>query len=400
MTFDFGYHFGFRLGGGAPTPPPTPDPDFVIRVKTDNAGTSNNDQFTLPTILVGYDYTIDWGDSTVEDITTNTSQTHTYPESGEYIIRISGTFPRIFFNNGGDKLKLIETVNFGDVGWTNMGASFWGCANNVINANATGDFTGVNSIQDAWRSNNLTFFPYLEFPNVTVIRNAWFDNDLTTFPSIDFPLAINVFGTWRGNKLDSFPLIDLSSAENLQDAWANNNLTSFPAIDLSSGTIFQSAWFSNNLTTFPAIDMPNGTIFQSAWANNNLTSFPLINLSSGTSFSIAWANNDLTSFPAIDMPNGTNFAFAWFNNGVITSFATRNFYAMTNGGSCFLGTTLPTEDYSDILVTQRANNNNNNVTFHGGSSKYNVDGGVARAELTDAVADGGQNWSITDGGAE
>jgi hypothetical protein len=354
MTFDFGYHFGFRLGGSTPTPPPEPETDFIIRVKTDNAGTSNDDQFTLPTTTGTYDYTVDWGDGTVEDITVSTSQTHTYPEAGEYTIRISGTFPRILFNNVGDRRKLVETVNFGSVGWISMERAFWGCSNNNININATGVFTGVGSIQDAWRSNNLTFFPYLEFPNVTVIRNAWFDNDLTTFPSIDFPLAINVFSTWRGNKLDYFPLIDLSSAENLQDAWRDNSLTEFPAIDLSSGT----------------------------------------------NFTRAWGGNSLTEFPAIDLSSGTDFTRAWENNGVMASFATRNFYAMNNGTNCFLGTTLPTSDYSDILVTQRANNNNNNVTFHGGSSKYNVDGGVARAELTDLVANGGQEWAITDGGAE
>jgi hypothetical protein len=71
------------------------------------------------------------------------------------------------------------------------------------------------------------------------------------------------------------------------------------------------------------------------------------------------------------------------------------FYGMTIGTNCFSGTTLPTADYSDILVTQRANNVNTSVPFHGGSSKYNPAGGTARGELVST-----QSWSITDGGAE
>ena len=37
---------------------------FIITVKTDNAGTSNDDQFTIPCTGAGYNYDVDWGDST------------------------------------------------------------------------------------------------------------------------------------------------------------------------------------------------------------------------------------------------------------------------------------------------------------------------------------------------
>ena len=352
--FDFGFHFFNNSSGGVVPPPPSTD--FIIKVKTDNDGTSNNDQFTLPTSNIGgtvYDYTIDWGDGVVENITTTTTQTHTYPTAGTYTITISGRFERIYFNNGGDKLKLIETVNFGDVGWRYFAQAFNGCTNNVMNSNCTGNFDLVTTAESAWR-----------------------DNNLDTFPAIDFPLCTN-----------------------FRNCWSNNNLTTFPLINMGSAISLESAWRDNNLDTFPAIDLPLGTNFILTWSNNNLTTFPLINMGSATSLRSTWSNNDLDTFPAIDLPNATNMSGAaegaWTNNGVMSSFACRNFFNVSVATRLFSGTTLPTSDYSDILVTQRANNVNTGVTFHGGNSKYNPAGGVAREELVTI-----QNWNIIDGGAE
>ena len=337
------------------------DNDFVIRVKTDNVGTSATNQFTLPVPGFGtYDYTIDWGDGTIETHTTDTPKTKTYPTAGIYTIKISGTFPNIRFNNGGDKLKLVETVNFGDVGWVNLQSAFTGCTNNVINVNCTGNFDLV-----------------------TVADRAWLNNtNLGFFPAIDMPICINITRAWTNCNLTNFPLINLSSV-------------------ISAGDFNGGAWQNNRFTSFPAINMPNCTDFRSTWRDCDLTSFPVVNLGTNKTnvdFRATWQNNNFVSFPALDLSKGTNFGGynlgAWQGCGVITSFATRNFYAITNGQNCFQGTTLPTSDWSDILITQNANNSNNNVTFHGGSSTYNTTGGVARGELVSI-----QTWNITDGGA-
>ena len=299
-----GIGFGLNRGGVLPPPPP-PSTDFIIKVKTDNAGTSNDDQFTLPTTGGGYDFTATWDNG---DTTTHTGTpgdiTFTRPTIGEHTLTISGTFPRIFFNNGGDKSKVIETVNLGDVGWTSMERAFWGCNNMDISLTCTGVMPS-GSYRDAWRDCSL--------------------------------------------------------------------MTSFPALDLSGGTSFVSAWQGcSSMTSFNATAMGSGG-YDGAWRN-----------------CIA-----LISFPALDLSGGTNFTGAWREIGVMTSFATRNFYNMTNGSNCFNGTTLPTSDWSDIMVTQRANNSGTGISFHGGNSKYNTDGGVAREELVII-----QEWSIIDGGAE
>lgn len=354
------FRFGHTLynnayGGGAPVV----DNDFVIRVKTDNAGTSASNQFTLPTTTGTYDYTIDWGDGTVENITTSASQTHTYASVGEYTIRISGTFPRIYFNFGGDRLKLVETLNFGNVGWVTFENSFYGCSNNVINSTSTGVFPVGASYRNAWRNNT----------------------SITSFPALDLSGGISFGGS------------------STSGAWAGcTSMTSFNTTLLGSG-YFQGAWANcTSLISFPLADTSQGTNFFEAWWNcSSLTSFPVLDFSNSTGFYRAWRGcTGITDFPALDLNNASgflDFREAWLGMGVLNSFATRLFYGMTNGLNCFNHTTLPTADYSDILVTQNANNPNNSVTFHGGNSKYDSSALSARTNLVSV-----KSWSITDGG--
>ena len=340
-----------QLIGGTPVV----DNDFVIRVKTDNAGTSASDQFTIPTFGAGYNYNITTDEHSLTGQTG--SVTLTFSTAGEYVIRISGTFPRIYFNNGGDKLKLIRTLNFGDVGWANFANSFYGCSNNVIDSLATGNFANVASAQNAWLNNTSNNF---------------------------------------------FPEIGFSICTNFQNAWINNTLTSFPLIDMGAATRVDSAWKDNLLTSFPSIDFPNCANFEDAWINNSLTTIPLANYglsASNVIFQGAWKNNNLDTVPALNLSTGTDFGGyrdgAWSENGVISSFACRNFYNMTDGNGLFYNTTLPTSDYSDILITQNANNANTGVTLDGGNSVYDCLGSNARDNLVNTKL-----WSITDGGLD
>lgn len=105
------------------------DTRFKITVDTSKAG-SANDTFILPTAGAGsYDYYVDWGDGGAEEhVTANTSQTHDYNATGTYQIKIRGTFPQIYFNNGGDKAKLMTIDNWGNIKWSSMGNAFRGCA--------------------------------------------------------------------------------------------------------------------------------------------------------------------------------------------------------------------------------------------------------------------------------
>ena len=83
--------------------------EFITTWKTDNAGTSNSTSITIPTYGGGYNYSVDWNNDGVMDQTgISGNVTHDFGVAGTYTIRITGNFPRIYFNNGGDRLKILN----------------------------------------------------------------------------------------------------------------------------------------------------------------------------------------------------------------------------------------------------------------------------------------------------
>lgn len=102
--------------------------DFAMVVRTTGASES----FTIPTINVGtFNADVSWGDGSTSAITAHDDPdlSHTYAVAGDYTIRISGSFPAILFNNGGDRLKVRKVLQLGRVGWVSLASAFYGCSN-------------------------------------------------------------------------------------------------------------------------------------------------------------------------------------------------------------------------------------------------------------------------------
>jgi len=127
----------------------TPKP-FVTTWKTDNPGTSEDNQITIPTFPgETYDYTVDWGDGiTTENITGDI--THSYASSGTYTVSINGDFPRIYFNDAfdisnNDSDKIIAVNSWGNIEWSSMQVAFSGCENLDVIADDVPNLSMVNS---------------------------------------------------------------------------------------------------------------------------------------------------------------------------------------------------------------------------------------------------------------
>ena len=100
-----------------------PSDAFIITIKTDNPGSSGDDQFTLPWIGT---YDVDWGDG-ISDTGLVDTQTHTYASAGTYDVAVTATTGRISFNNSDDAVKLLDIKKWGTCAWTSMDAAFRGC---------------------------------------------------------------------------------------------------------------------------------------------------------------------------------------------------------------------------------------------------------------------------------
>jgi hypothetical protein len=60
--------------------------DFIISVRTDNPGTSNNTQFTIPTTGSGYNYNVDCNADGIEEMMgLSGDYTCSYTSAGTYI---------------------------------------------------------------------------------------------------------------------------------------------------------------------------------------------------------------------------------------------------------------------------------------------------------------------------
>ena len=97
-----------------------------------------------------YDYNVDWGDG---NNSTNQSgdATHVYASSGIKTVTITGTFPRIYLNNGSEAYKITSIDQWGTGTWTSMEAAFFGAENLVMTATDSPDLSQVTSMKEMFR---------------------------------------------------------------------------------------------------------------------------------------------------------------------------------------------------------------------------------------------------------
>lgn len=126
--------------------------DFVITVDSTKAGSSTSTQFTIPTTGTGYNYTVDCNNDGAPEATGQTGDyTCTFPNEGTHTVRIGGTFPRLFFNNSGDKLKLSSVDQWGTIAWASMDRAFFGAENMDLKATDTPDLSNVTTANGMFR---------------------------------------------------------------------------------------------------------------------------------------------------------------------------------------------------------------------------------------------------------
>ena len=105
---------------------------------------------TLPLVSNGnYNFTVNWGDSSSETITTSTA-THIYATGGIYTVTISGQIEGFSFANVGDRAKLLDVSNWGSLKLLDGGAYFQGAVNFNATATDAPDTTSVTSMQSAF----------------------------------------------------------------------------------------------------------------------------------------------------------------------------------------------------------------------------------------------------------
>jgi hypothetical protein len=296
--------------------------------------------FALPTFTTDGQVTVDWGDGTVETLTTSE---HTFTNGGGYHdvgFRLdSGTnFYPTLNNNATHKDKVIA-VGPGPESMKVDLANMLEGASNLVSIDSTISLMSASNrkIRESicLDCTSLKSFPYIDFSGASPssIRFAWKNcTSMESFPLLDLSQADNLGdaggrGTWKNcSSLKSFPAIDFPNVIRAFSAWEScSSMTEFNATGFGLCITFYSAWYDcSSLTSFPLIDTSSGTNFTRTWRScSSLTTFPLIDTSSGTTFSETWYGcSSLTSFPLINTSLVTTLSFAWYSCSSLTSFPT------------------------------------------------------------------------------
>jgi len=115
---------------------------FITTWKTETDG---EEIVILTNDALNYNYTIDWGDGTVEELTEG-SPAHVYTTAGTHTVAIKGQFPSILIGLSAHREKLASLEQWGDVQWQGLHAAFANCGNMVYNATDAPDLTNVTSL--------------------------------------------------------------------------------------------------------------------------------------------------------------------------------------------------------------------------------------------------------------
>jgi surface protein len=283
-----------------------PADEFVTTWKTDNPGSSGSTEITIPTTGGGYNYNVDWdNDGIFDEFSLTGDVTHDFGTPGEYTIRIEGDFPRIYFNNAGDKDKIIRIEQWGTNPWTSMSYAFAGTTN----------LTG--SASDAPNLTNVTDMSYM-FSGARL-----FNQDVSSWNTSNVLSMDGLFsGTQEFNQaLSSW---DTASVTNMQSMFSNASAFNGDISTWNTGNVTNMSYMFSSAVSFDR-DI-------SSWDTGNVINMDSM-FAGATAFNknlTGWNTSNVTSMS--DMFEGAsafNGDISTWNTGSVTDMRTMFFNAVS-----------------------------------------------------------------------
>lgn len=414
--------------------------DFYIYSDFTEAGSTPAKQFKLPLEATGdYDFVVDWGDGTIDEITTwnQAETTHTYAVTNFYRIQITGKIVGFSFNNGGDKIKMLRIDNWGPLELGPTGQNFLRCTNLTIIANdaptlgpgaslasAFSVITNITGNINNWDVSNVQDFSFCfagtqnfnkevsawNMSNATTIRgmftactafnqpvNSWntsnisglgFEIVFNNCPSFNQPL-----NNWNVSQATSLKAVFNNTAFNHPlTTWNVANVTDFTQL-------FSASSFNEDISswdTSSAINM--ASMFQNSvfnqpintWNTSNVTDMRFMftntpfnqSLSSWNVSSVTTMQSMFSNVPAVTPPVFDQDLSSW------------DISSVSNLSGFMDGQTLSTSNYDPVLIAWDALTVQSSVTASFGNSQYSA-GAPATARNSLITND---SWTITDGG--
>lgn len=376
----------------------------------------NNSEFT-PNV------TIDWGDGSNEHHTTNGNKTHVYAASGRYTVTITGELSHfgtsLFEYTSANRKALIEVVQWGDLGITNLSGAFQYCLNLTkvpplpqMVTDLSYMFYHANSFNgnlSEWDVSKITNMSYM-FWDCEVFNGNLSEWDVSSvtdmsgmFRNTEY-FGMSTGGAYTPGDLSSW---DVSNVTNMAAMFAgatrfNGDLSSWDVSNVTDmGSMFSyasifngdlSSWDVSNVTDMSGMfrEAPNFKGDISRWNVSNVSDM------SSMFYETSGFNGDLSEW---DVSKVSNMSYMFYHaksfNGKVDSW---DISSITHMPNMFNGVSLTGEIYNSILIgwstldigeTQIPSN----IHFDAGNSKYTSNGNNGRTVLVNDY-----NWVIIDEG--
>ena len=377
---------------------------FITTWKTDNTGSSDNDQLLLPMVEgYNYDFTVDWGDGSNSYIDSWDSElkTHTYSTEGEYTVSITGIYERFYFNlkAANDKSKLISVTQFGSVGFVNMIGMFHYCGNLTFLSNdfiLTDDCnnmlfgTNVNCDISLWDTSNVTIMHQM-FYGSSFNQNidSWDVSNVINMKYMFRDSSFNqAIGSWDTGSVTNMTFMfmlspfnqdisewDTSSVTEMSDMF--NQATSFNQ-DIGSwdtGSVIEMSSMFHVATSF------NQDI--GSWDTGSVTHMNYM-FHGATSY-----NQDISSWDTGSVTHMSSMFYgATSYNLNISSWDVSNVKYMSN----MLDGVPNNSNYSNMLIAWEQLTLENNVVLGANNMTIEVEDGIIAKNLIIST----YNWTIND----
>jgi len=271
--------------------------------------TASDNNITIPTNSnYTYNYTVDWGDGTIENNVTG-DITHIYSVDGNHTVKISGEFPTIKFYIGvdedgdalinNDAVQILSIIAWGDIIWKDMNSSLYKCINLNLNTLDIPELSFVKNMSNMFYQNNLFHqdIGNWDVSNVTNIHGMfygtssfnqdignWNVSNVTDMGCMFMYSSFNQdIGEWNTSNVTSMASMFGQASSFNQDIgnWDTSNV-------ISMASMFQSATdFNQNLSKWDTSSVE--TMFRmfketSSLSDQNLSSWDVGNVIEHTDF--------------------------------------------------------------------------------------------------------------------
>lgn len=364
---------------------------FITIWKTDNTGTSDDNQITLPTYSTSIcDFDVDWGDGSSDHIETSTATelTHTYTSIGTYTVKIKGKLDYWRFGNNGDKLKFLEIKQWGDLQSKLSYMMFYGCSNL--------DVTAIDSFNTTHGLDNMQYM-FRGCTNLKKLYTTEWDVSNVKYMNYMFHTCTNFnsdLSSWDVSSVKSMSYM-LHSCINLNSDisdWVVSSVTDmrYMFYNCSSFNSDISLWNVESvihmLGMFTNCSNFNSDI--SDWVVSSVTSLAIM-FNGCTNF-----NSELNDWDVSSVSNMNSvFRDCISFNQDISGWDVGTVTIMND---ILRNVPEHVTNYSNMLIAwDSLTSLQNGVTLGADLQKYNDAGGVARQSLIDTYG-----WTITDAGHE